>query len=91
MTVGADGSETMTQEGGDSGAVLGTTPALVVAGKTPVELSKLPAALKSTIPANSRITVDGTIYLAITVPRRDRAQLGQVQAQPQGVRGPHRS
>ena len=30
----------------------------------------------------------GTIYLAIQYPRRDRAELGQVQAQPQGVRGP---
>ena len=46
----------MTQDGAESGAVLGTTPALVVGGKSPVELSKLPAALKSTIPANSRIT-----------------------------------
>ncbi len=68
VTVGADGSETMTQDGKETGAVLGTTPALVTAGKTPVELSKLPAALKSTIPANSRITVDGTIYLAIQYP-----------------------
>jgi hypothetical protein len=68
VTVGADGSETMTQDGAESGAVLGTTPALVVGGKSLVELSKLPAALKSTIPANSRITVDGTIYLAIQYP-----------------------
>ena len=68
VTVGADGSETMTQDGAESGAVLGTTPALVVGGKSPVELSKLPAALKSTIPANSRITVDGTIWLAVQYP-----------------------
>jgi hypothetical protein len=68
VTVGADGSETMTQQGGDSGAVLGATPTLVTAGKLPIELAKLPAALKSTIPANSRITVDGTIYLAIQYP-----------------------
>ncbi len=68
VTVGADGSETMTQDGAESGAVLGTTPALVAGGKSPVELSKLPAALKSTIPANSRITIDGTIYLAIQYP-----------------------
>ena len=61
VTVDASGSETMTQDGKESGAVLGAAPALVTAGKTPIELAKLPAALKSTIPANSRITVDGTI------------------------------
>ena len=76
VTVGADGSETMTQDGEESGAVLGAAPALVVAGKTPIELAKLPAALKSTIPANSRITVDGTIYLAITVSRTGPGSTG---------------
>ncbi|HEX6026686.1 MAG TPA: hypothetical protein VFZ00_32105 [Solirubrobacter sp.] len=69
VTVGADGSETMTQEGGDLGAVLGTTPALVMAGKNPVELAKLPAGLKSTIPANARIILDdGKVWLAVTFP-----------------------
>ena len=35
MTVGADGSETMTQDGAESGAVLGTTPALVIGRQEP--------------------------------------------------------
>ena len=42
---------------------------LVLAGKSPVELAKLPAALKSTIPANARITLDdGKVWLAVTFP-----------------------
>src|SRR4051812_7334641 len=69
VTVGADGSETMTQEGADSGAVLGTTPGLVVGAKSPVEIAKLPAALKSAIPANARIVLDdGTVWMAIQFP-----------------------
>jgi hypothetical protein len=69
VTVGADGSETMTQEGGDSGAVLGATPALVMAGKSPVAISKLPDALKTAVPANARITLDdGKVWLAVTFP-----------------------
>jgi hypothetical protein len=68
VSVGADGSETMTQDGGDLGAVLGTTPALVMAGKSPVALSKLPAALKSTIVANARISSGGEIWMAMVFP-----------------------
>ena len=69
VTVGADGSETMTQDGAESGAVLGTTPALVMAGKSPVEISKLPAALKKAVPANARIILDdGKVWLAVTFP-----------------------
>src|SRR4051812_6177933 len=69
VTVGADGSETMTQESGDSGAVLGTAPALVVGGKSPVDIARLPAALKSAIPANARIVLDdGKVWMAIQFP-----------------------
>ncbi len=69
VTVGADGSETMTQEGSDSGAVLGATPALVMAGKSPVEIAKLPDALKKAVPANARIMLDdGKVWLAVTFP-----------------------
>ena len=89
VTVGADGSETMTQEGAEAGAVLGATPALVLAGKTPVEHAKLPDALKTTVPANARIILDDGKRLARgDVPRRHRAQLGLLQALQEGVRGP---
>jgi hypothetical protein len=67
VTVGADGSETMTQSGGDASAVLGTAPALVLAGKSPVAPAKLPAALK--VPANARMVLDdGRIWVVMQFP-----------------------
>jgi hypothetical protein len=64
-----DGTETMTQEGAEVGAVLGAAPAVVLSGKATVAHASLPATLKAKLPANARVVLDdGRVWVTMEFP-----------------------